>query len=730
MKLPLPWLMDYLPETLRGTAWSEALAAACKRWDLEPSKDTAQSLGRLMTFAGFALDEIEGTGETATLVLDVLSNRPDAQCIVGLAREVAAILHVELKNPPVDCQQMESGEPANALAKVEVEDAKLCPRYTARVIRVVKVAPSPKWLQDRLISLGLQPRNNIVDVTNFICFELNQPLHAFDLAGLSGRKIVVRRAREKEPFTPLYGEIPPLTTETLVIADAERPRAIAGVLGGKGSEVTPETTEILLEAACFEPANTRRTVRRLKVMDGRGTDSSYRFERGVDVENVARASARAARLIVEVAGGQIAPGIIDVWPAPPAQKTIELHLAQVQRIFGAPVPKEEAARSLVAIGAQITAESSTSISVKIPSWRRGDLEREIDLVEEVARLYGYNHVPAETAMRAKVPARSNLEIAGELLRTLLTSLGYFEITTDSLIDPKWPDASVWTTQKPLPLDKASVLREDHSAVRNALLPSMLAVRLHNQNHRTGEARLFEIGKAFVPAAQFGNEGKGGKGGDERPEEKLVLGIVDDRGFQALSDSLRRVGEALELSGAHLKFSDGGTAPTFFKPGHAAHILRVREMPGDERAEDAIGWVGVIAPSLQQAFGLRKSVAVAELDFRALAALPRAPRRYSDLPSYPEIARDTAIVVDESVTWEDVRTFVQRSQESEPLRDKNEAPRFLSVFRGEKIGAGKKSIAFSIQYRAAGRTLTDEEVEAAHTKFQQALLQKFNATLRI
>ena len=466
---------------------------------------------------------------------------------------------------------------------------------------------------------------------------------------MSGSKIVVRRARDKEPFQPLYGEIPPLTPETLVIADAERPRAVAGVLGGnRPCEVTPETTEILLEVACFEPANTRRTVRRLKVMDGRGTDCSYRFERGVDVENVARASARAARLIVEVAGGRIAPGLIDVWPAQPAQKTIELRLAQVQRIFGAPVPKDDAARILVAIGGQITAESTASVSVKIPSWRRGDLEREIDLVEDVARLYGFNHVPAETAMRAKVPARSNLEIAGGLLRTLLTSLGYFEITTDCLIDPKWPDASVWTAQKPLPLDKASVLREDHSAVRNALLPSMLAVRLHNQNHRTGEARLFEIGKVFVPGPNFG------KGGDERPEEKLVLGIVDDRAFQSLSDSLRRIGEALELSGAHLKWAKA--APAFLKAGYAARILRVREMPGDERAEDSIGWVGVIAPSLQQAFGLRKSVAVAELDFRALAALPRAPRRYSDLPAYPEIVRDTAIVVDEAVTWEAVRSF--------------------------------------------------------------------------
>ena len=719
MKLPIQWLFDYLPGRLRAepSEWDRALAAACKRWDLEPARDSAHTLGRLLTFAGFGYDGIEGEGANAILILDVLSNRPDGQCVLGLAREVAAILRVELKNPPFDCSGSERGEPAGALAAVEVADPKLCPRYTARVIRGVKAGPSPQWLQDRLTWLGLQPRNNIVDVTNFICFELNQPLHAFDLNGLSGRKIVVRRARDKEPFQPLYGEIPALTDETLVIADAVRPRAVAGVLGGKGSEVTDATTDILLEAACFDPANTRRTVRRLKVMDGRGTDSSYRFERGVDIESVGNASARAARLIVELAGGAIAPGLIDVYPSPRARKTIELRMAEMQRVFGAPVPKDEAVRILTALGGQITAEASSSVSVTIPSWRRGDLEREIDLIEEVARLYGYNHVPTETAMRARVPARSHEETAGGALRDLLTALGYFEIITDSLIDPKWPNASVWTAEKPLLLDKASVLREDHSALRNALLPSMLSVRLHNQNQRTGAARLFEIGRAYI------------KGKNPRPDELLALGLLDDRGFQHLADTLHRFGEALDLDNAHLKLG-ADSAPAFLKASHACRILRVREMPGNERAEDAIGWLGEIAPALQQAFGLRKPVAFAELDFRALAGLPREPRRYSNLPEFPEIARDTALVVDESVAWSDIESFARRWQAQEPLRDPSEPPRFLSVFRGAQVGAGKKSVAFSIQYRSAKRTLTDDEVETAHKKFQQALLERFKATLRV
>jgi phenylalanyl-tRNA synthetase beta chain len=244
--------------------------------------------------------------------------------------------------------------------------------------------------------------------------------------------------------------------------------------------------------------------------------------------------------------------------------------------------------------------------------------------------------------------------------------------------------------------------------------------LHNQNQRTGEARLFELGKVFVP------------GKEPRPDERFVLAILDDRGFAAVSDALAQVIEALEIDGAHIKLTvpPEGKTPAFLKPGQAARVMRVRELVGDERAEDAIGWAGVISPELQKAFDLRKPVAMAELDIHALATLPTAPRRYKDLPAYPEIGRDTALVVDEAVAWSEINSFAKKWGREEPLRDPAELPKFLSVFRGEKIGAGKKSVAFSVQYRSATRTLTDEEVETAHKKFQQALLQKFNATLRV
>jgi len=722
MKLPIAWLLDYLP--LQGDALNASLEQACARWDLDAAQDPAQTLARLMTFAGFNCDGVHGNGLTATLELDVLSNRPDGQSVLGLAREVAAVLQIELKAPRFDLAGVEGGMPATEAASVEIQDITLCPRYTARIIRGVKVGPSPQWLKDRLTWMGLQSRNNIVDVTNFICFELNQPLHAFDLNTLEDRKIIVRRAQNKEAFAPLYGEVPPLTDETLVIADGKHARAIAGVLGGKGSEVTPETTDILLEAAYFHPGNTRRTVRRLKVMDGKGTDSSYRFERGIDLDAVDKASARAARLIAEVAGGQVAPGLVDAWPQPRAARTLEIRHAEIRRVFGAEIPKAEVKRTLVSVGCEIQSETPALLKVGVPTWRRGDLEREVDLIEEVARLYSYNHVPETTAMSARVPARSPLEKTAHALRSLLGASGYNEVISDSLVDPRWPAPAVWTNEKPLALDKKSVLREDHGAMRNSLLASLLDIRRHNQNHRTGEARLFELGKVFLQ--QHGAQRSGAGLLDERP----VLGLIDDRGMHALNDTLARLSTALEWDDSHLKFSlPMGDAPAFLKKGEACRILRVREMAGHERSEDPIGWIGTLSAQLQTAFELRNSIAIAELDLGKLAGIPSAPARYRVLPQFPEVVRDIAMVVEEGVPWGEIESFAATWALHEPLRDKTEAVRFLSVFRGKQTGPGKKSVAFSIVYRLPDRTLTDVEVNAAHTKFQTELLAKFKGVLR-
>jgi phenylalanyl-tRNA synthetase beta chain len=706
MKLPIFWLLDYLD--LNGASLADVTAAACARWDLKPNADVARTLGQLMTFAGFACEGCEGSGEEAVLELDVLANRPDGQCILGLAREAAAVLRVPLKPPLTEL--VESDPAAATLAKMRVEDAVLCPRYTARVIRSVKVGPSPEWLQKRLKALGLIPRNNIVDITNFICFELNQPLHAFDLNKLAGREIIVRRAKPGEAFKPLYDEVPPLTPETLVIADAERPVACAGVIGGAGCEVSPETTDILLEAAYFDPASTRRTCRRLKV----GTDSSYRFERGIDLEAVAWASARAARLIVETTGGTIARGILDSNPAPREAKMVHLRHRRLEQLYGVPIPFQDALTHLTALGCVCTQEERMlKAEVRVPSWRRGDLEREADLIEEVARIHGYNHVHTTTAMSARIAPRSAMEVTTDRARDLLTALGYFETVTDTLVDPRWPAPAVWTAEKPLAMDPRSVLREDHSVLRNSLLVSMLSTACLNQDRRAGEVRIFECGKVFLPVK-----------GQARPDERATLGVLDERGFAVLADAAQRLPEALELDGAKVEWEPctESQVPTFLAADKACRVCLMR---GAERV--AVGWLGLVAPALAQTFDLKKAPAIFEIDLKTVSAVPVAPRRYVPLPTQPENARDIAMVVDEGVTWGEVEKFAAAHQE--PLRDRAEAPRFLSAFRGKQLGAGKKSLAFSVVYRHAERSLTDEEVNAAHQRFVEVLLKQFKATLR-
>ncbi|MCZ7646891.1 MAG: phenylalanine--tRNA ligase subunit beta [Planctomycetota bacterium] len=708
MRLPIRWLQEYLDAELTERALNEA----CARREVRHADELARTLGLLLTFAGFEVEEIRGAGLDAVLELSVLANRPDAQGVLGLAREVAALLGVGVKEPP--CGIDESPDAVASFAKVDVEASAHCPRYTARVIRGVKVGPSPRWLQERLESMGLVPRNNVVDVTNYVLFELNQPLHAFDLHKLAGRRIVVRAARAGEAFKPLYGELSPLTPETVVIADAEKPVAIGGIIGGAGSEVDAGTTDLLLESAYFDPSGTRRSCRRLKA----GTDSSYRFERGVDIERVDKASARAARLILEVAGGTLARGLLDSNPRPRTARLITLRFAKLNALYGVEVPPAEARRILLTLGCAVREETPAHLVVQPPSWRRGDLEREVDLIEEVARLYGYHRIPAETALRARIPQRSPREVAAGRVRDLCAALGYFECWTDTLVDPAWPAPALWTKDEPLALDPRSVLSADHSRLRTSLLPSLLAVCRHNQDRRAGPARVFEVGKVFLPR------------GGEPPEERWNLGLLDQDGLLAAADAIRRIEEALEFAGVRLEVRPAEQAPEAFDPAAACRIVRVRGMDDGERLEDTIGWAGLAAPALRAAFDLKQAPALAELNLELLAQAPSGPRRYRPLPQFPEVVRDVAVVVDEAVRWHDLESFAAEAARKEPLRDPAAAlPRYLSTYRGKQLGAGRKSVAFSVVYRASARTLTDEEVNAAHGRFVEALLRRFNATLR-
>jgi phenylalanyl-tRNA synthetase beta chain len=319
-------------------------------------------------------------------------------------------------------------------------------------------------------------------------------------------------------------------------------------------------------------------------------------------------------------------------------------------------------------------------------------------------------------MRARIPPRSRLEIAADRMRALFSSLGYFECVTDSLTDPRWPTAAVWTERQPLALDPRSVLREDHSVLRTSLLTSLLSVQRLNQDRRAGPARIFECGRVYLP-----------RSGSAQPEERPAAGLLDEHGFAALADALRRLPEALEAPGARIELEQcaGSQAPAFLAPEAACRVLLVQR----EDAPRHAGWLGLAAGQLCKAFDLRRAPAVAELDMSLLAGCPPSPPAFRPLPTQPEVVRDVALVVDEAVAWGEIERFAAECGKREPLRDAQAPPRFLSAYRGKQIGAGKKSVAFSIVYRAPDRSLTDEEVNTAHGKFVEALLKEFNATLR-
>ncbi|MCX7804360.1 MAG: phenylalanine--tRNA ligase subunit beta [Planctomycetota bacterium] len=744
----------------------------------------------LFTFGAFQVDGVEMTPGGEVVLLDVLANRPDCQGVLGLARELCALVRGGLPEllglkrfpgpwrpesyrvlaPPssVPPELTAAGRIGDAAA-VDVLDAAGCPRYVARAIEGVRVGPSPEWLRRKLAAFGMIPRNNVVDVTNYVMLEMNQPLHAFDLDRLAGRRIIVRRAGNGERFVPLYGQCPPLTSETLVIADAERPVAIAGIIGGTGCEVTGDTRRILLEAACFDPASIRRTSRRL----GIATDSSFRFERGVDIEAVDAVSARAAALIAEVAGGRVLEGSIDRFPSPPRPVSVRMRYDRCRRILGLDertLPDRTARRLLEAAGFRVEEEDAEGIVVTVPSWRRRDVSDECHLIEECGRLRGYEAIPERLSMRAMIPGRSRWETDGAAIRKVLTALGYFEVWTDSLTDPSWPPVPAFSRTGPYRL--ANPLSSDRAVLRGSLLPSLLAVRRTNQDARATRgrpAKLFEIGRVYLPRTA------GAAGGSPPLSEPWILGILDDRGpayvMAAVSEVLAELGlsDAVRIAGQDVppwcapgkgRFlelawdagggkSGGGTGPeTSAAPGAAAAGGEASPIPAvvsasgnvpapasdtpsgpsPATARKIIGYYGEAHPDWIARFDLKKACAVCEINISALAdeSIPRAEKRFEKLPRFPEVVRDVAMVVAEPVTWGEVVGFFA-SEAREPLI--KEPPRFLSVYRGKQIGPGRKSLAFSLVYRHDERTLTDEEVNEAHRKVVERLLTRFGATLR-
>ncbi len=674
MKTTYNWLAEYLPD----------LATM-------PVEDLAHSL----TMAGLAVESVTRVGEDFVLDLEITSNRGDLQGMAGIAREVRALTGFALKLPETDYEV--TGRPIAEQASVAVPAPKLCPRYTARLITDVKVGPSPSWLASRLETLGFRSVNNVVDITNLVMLETGQPLHAFDLARLAEGKIIVRRAVVKETITLIDGTIQELTRQDLVIADAQVPVAIAGVMGGLASEVTTSTSVILLESARFSPPHIRRTSRRLGV----GSESSYRFERGIDPEGVDWASRRATRLISELTGGKPAPGVIDVNFERLRSKKIRLRAKRIETLLGVKVALPDAIRMLEALDFSTVSQTRRSATFLVPSFRP-DVSREIDLIEEVARVFGYDKIPTSTSIGLNLAAESKTDVVEKKLRSLLLGAGLSEVVTYSLVDERSAGlVSCWSDSPALALSNPT--SEDNKFLRKSQIPNLLKVAKTNQYRGAESINVFEMGSAYLP-----------RPGAKQPEERKLLTLLSDRpdGFYYLKGVLEELLSSIGLESL-LQFAPG--AQLFLLPHSSARM----ELNGE-----VLGWLGCISSNISEELDLALPPAVAELDLGLLLDKAHLYPSYSPLPRYPSSSRDIALVLEEKVLYRDVLSRIQGLGIGEL-----EKVKCFDVYRGEQVPAGKKSLAFRLTFRSRERTLTSSEVAEFAERIVKQLENELGAQLR-
>ena len=667
---------------------------------------------------GVDFSEYRGMSDTV-LDCEMTPNRPDCLSMTGVAVEVSAMLD---EDTHFDLPQIkeETGTPTADLVDVRIDDPVLCPRYTARVVRGVKIGPSPDWLAKRVMAAGARAINNVVDVTNYVMFLTGQPLHAFDLGKLTEvdgkRHIVVRAARDGEILTTLDGQERKLTSENTVISDGDdRAVALAGVMGGLNSEIDGDTVDVLLESAAFNSGNISRTSRVLDLM----SEASIRFERVVDADGCARVSDIAAALFESCCGATVCPGMVDAYPAPVAAPQISFRPARARLIAGAPIEEDFMARRLERLGCTVVRSDEAAWDVTAPT-NRPDLTREIDLIEEVVRLYGEGDIePTLPAARnhagGLTPDQQRVRTIGATMR----ACGLSETSTYCFADPRDLERLGMSDEgKGVPVKIIRPLVADQSEMRRDLIPGLLRAVAYNKDHGVANVHLYEIGRVL-----FGRENK------SLPKEPtFVAGVLsgswDDDAWNAKYPKLdffdaKGVVEQLLATLRITKVKYKPADPErygWLQPGRAAEVIAQNVV---------LGWVGNIHPSSLERFGLDDAVVAFELSVDALLKLATKQLPYQDVPTLPGVDVDLAIVVDESVTYE---MLVQRitSAGGKLLKD----VRLFDVYRDPaRVGEGKKSMAFSLTYRADDRTLTSEEVEKAHAKLVAKVIKSTGGEVR-
>jgi len=652
--------------------------------------------------AGTPLLDVLGGIETV-LELEVTWNRPDCLSVIGMAREVAALYGVELKLPESVLE--EKGKPVEEWTRVEVEDAVDCPRYTARVLTDAELKPSPTWMRRRLTCCGVRPINNVVDITNYVMLECGHPLHAFDFALLKDSRIIVRRAAEGEGMSTLDDEERALTPEMLVIADAERPVAVAGIMGGAGSEISESTQTVLLESATFDPALTHAT----SVALGLSTESSHRFERTVDRETVEWASRRAAALMAEHCGATVAAGVIDVYGGKAAAEPITCRLARLESLLGVSLGREEVLGILERLQIPVTSADDGIITVAPPSFRP-DLKIEADIFEEIARVHGLDEVPAADPMgRVVVDADDARPRAVAACREHLVGLGLSETMNYSFLSEQALDrfGKDGTGRRVALLDPVSA---DHGIMRDSLIPQMVESLGRNATHQELDAACFEIGRVFFRAKE-----------EIQEEDRLSIGLM---GRQEGRDDTSAEGAFLGMKGLLEELLRVQKAPSLELQPEAHPAFEAGWCTAISLGGEKVGILGLLTAGIRHQWRIQSPVAVAELKLDSILSQVHDVQSFMAIPVYPSVARDLALIVDESVAHGDVVQVIKTGAPKELT-----GVDLFDIFRSEEIGDGRKSMAYSLTYRSAERTLTDEETNRLHAEIMDRLRRELKAEIR-
>ena len=634
---------------------------------------------------------------------EITPNRPDCLSVIGLAREVSATFDTPLTLHEPVVKGGAAGD-LTELLDVETPDPELCPRYTARMVRNVKIGPSPKWMRERLRSMGVRPINNIVDITNYVMLEYGQPMHAFDYRYVKGGKIIVRRAQEGEELTTLDGNVRKLTANMLVIADETRAVGLAGIMGGENSEIVDDTVDVVFESANFDGTCIRKAALAL----GMRTEASAKFEKGLDPLNTLPAVNRACELVELLGAGEVIDGVIDVLNHVPQPRTITMDPARVNALLGTDIDAVDMYQYLERV--EILTEKHNfpngPAQVSIPSWR-GDVEGIADLAEEVARFHGYNNIPV-TLQRGETTqgGYSPVQQAERRLGSLCRSCGYSEIITYSFISPACYDKIGWAPDEPLrdSLKILNPLGEDTSIMRTTTLPSMLDILARNYSYRSKDVRLYEIGRVYLP---------GGPDGLANEPRMLTLGAYGEGyDFFTMKGAVESVLRDLRIAGAAFRACQDDPS---YHPGRCAGVYA---------GEKLLGVMGQIHPAVAANYGVDCELYCAELSFEALLEAQGPGAEYHPLPRFPAVSRDIAVVCGEEVTVGALEACIRKAG-GKLLRD----VALFDIYRGQGVAEGSKSVAFSMTLRADDRSITASEADGEVKDILTALEQELGATLR-